>query len=175
LYAGYRLASSQSFPAALQRSLGKRGIAAEVVNAGVSGNTTADGLRRLRPTLDRLQRKPDLVLLGLGANDAFRGVAPEQTRRNLETMILELKRRGTAVLLTGITAPSVWRHPYFDTYEAIYPELAAHYGLSLEESLLEGVMTRRDLLLPDRVHPNAAGVAKMADRVAPKVAELLNA
>ena len=173
LYAGYRLAASQSFPAALQRSLGERGIAAEVVNAGVSGNTTADGLRRFRPTLDRLERNPDLVLIGLGANDAFRGVVPEQTRRNLEEMIVELRARDIAVMLTGITAPTPWRHPYFDRYEAIYPDLAARYGLALEESFLEGIMARSDLLLPDRVHPNAAGVAKMAERVTSKVAEIL--
>lgn len=173
LYAGYGLTSSQSFPAALQRALTSRGIDADVVNAGVSGNTTGDGLRRFRPALDRLTRKPDLVVIGLGANDAFRGVSPEQTRRNLETMIVDLKRERIPVMLTGITAPRGWQHPYFARYEAIYPELAARHGIALESSFLEGVMTRRDLLLADGVHPNAAGVAMMAERVAPQIADLL--
>jgi acyl-CoA thioesterase-1 len=173
LYAGYRLAGSDSFPAALERALDALGVGAEVVNAGVSGNTTSDGLRRLRPALDRLHRKPDLVLIGLGANDAFQGVGPEQARRNLETMILELQRRDICVMLTGITAPSGWQHPFFTRYEAIYPELAARHGLAVETSFLKGVMTRRDMLLPDGLHPNAAGVAKMAEWVAPQIAALL--
>lgn len=173
LYAGYRLAPAQAFPAALERELEERGIDADVVNAGISGDTTAGGLQRLPATLDRLPRKPDLAVLGLGANDALRGLDPGRTRVNLDTMIAILKRRGIPVLLTGITAPANMRHPYFSRYEAIYPEVARRHGADLEPSLLEGVLTRPEMLLPDGLHPNAAGATKMAERVAPRAAESL--
>jgi acyl-CoA thioesterase-1 len=173
LYAGFGLAPTQAFPAALERELEERGVDADVVNAGISGDTTAGGLRRLAVTLDRLPRNPDLVVLGLGANDALLGFDPGQTRRNLEAMVTELKRRGIPVLLTGITAPPDLKHPYFSRYEAIYPEIARRHGVALEPSLLEGVLTGRDMVLPDGVHPNAAGAALMAERVAPRAAESL--
>jgi acyl-CoA thioesterase-1 len=173
LYAGFGLSPSEAFPAVLERELEERGVDADVVNAGVSGDTTAGGLRRLPATLDRLTRKPDLAILGLGANDALQGLDPAQTRRNLDAMVAELKRRGIPVLLTGITAPADLRHPYFSRYEAIYPEIARRHGADLEPSLLEGVLTRREMLLPDGVHPNAAGAARMAERVAAKAAESL--
>jgi acyl-CoA thioesterase-1 len=173
LYAGYGLAPGQAFPAALERELEERGIDADVVNAGISGDTTGGGLRRLAGTLDRLPRKPDLAVLGLGANDALIGLDPARTRTNLEAMIAELKRRNIPVLLTGIVAPDDMRHPYFRRYETIYPEVARRHGADLEPSLLEGVLTRPEMLLPDGLHPNAAGAMKMAERVAPRAAESL--
>jgi acyl-CoA thioesterase-1 len=173
LYAGFGLAHGQSFPAVLERELEDRGIDADVINAGISGDTTAGGLRRLPATLDRLPRKPDLAILGLGANDALLGFDPGQTQRNLEAMVRELKRRNIPVLLTGITAPPDLRHPYFSRFEAIYPEIARRHGVDLEPSLLEGVLSRPEMVLPDGVHPNAAGAARMAERVAPRAAESL--
>lgn len=173
LYAGYGLARSESFPAALERALKADQFDAEVINAGISGETTAGGRARLASVLDRLERKPDLVLVGLGANDVFRGFSPEQTHRNLEAIILELKARGMPVMLTGITAPAGLRHPYFARFEAVHSELARRQGIELEPSLLEGVITNRGLLLPDGVHPNASGVSRMAQRVAPRVASIL--
>lgn len=175
LYAGYGLASSQSFPAALERKLAAQGITSEVVNAGISGDTTAGGRARLAGALDRLRRKPDLVLLGLGANDVLRGFSPSQTRANLETMIQELKARRIPVMLTSITMPAQLRHPYLISFETIYPELARKYDLPLESSFLDGVLANPRLLLGDRIHPNAAGVERMADRVAPRVADILSA
>jgi acyl-CoA thioesterase-1 len=173
LYAGFGLEPSQSFPAALERALAARGVAAEVVNAGVSGDTSAGGLRRLPDILERLPAKPELALVGLGANDALRGFDPAETRRNLEAILTELQRRDIPVLLTGITPPAGLRHPYFDRFVAIYPELARKYGAELEPSFLEGVLTRRELLLGDGVHPNGAGVRVMAERVAPLAARSL--
>jgi acyl-CoA thioesterase-1 len=127
----------------------------------------------LAATLDRLDRTPDLAIVGLGANDALLGFSPEQTRRNLDGIVAELKRRGIPVLLTGITAPHGLRHPYFSRFEAIYPELAEHHGAELEPSLLEGVLTRPEFLLNDGVHPNALGARHMAERVAPLAARTL--
>jgi acyl-CoA thioesterase-1 len=174
LYAGYRLRPAQSFPATLERLLEDRGIDADIVNAGISGDTTAGGLRRLTATLERLERTPDLAIVGLGANDALLGFSPEQTRRNLEGIVSELKRRGIPVLLTGITAPYGLRHPYLSRFEAIYPELAERHGTDLEPSLLEGVLTRPEFLLNDGIHPNALGTRHMAERVAPLAARALD-
>jgi acyl-CoA thioesterase-1 len=173
LYAGYGLRSSDSFPAALERALAVQGTAAEVINAGISGETTAGGRGRLVSVLDRLDREPDLALVGLGANDVFRGFSPDQTRRNLETIILELKRRRIPVMLTGIAAPAGLRHPYLSRFEAVFSNLARLHDIALEPSFLDGISTNRALLLPDGVHPNAAGVSRMAHRVAPQIASLL--
>jgi len=175
LYAGYGMAQQQSFPAALGRELAERGLEAEVVNAGISGDTTAGGRRRLAATLDRLPRKPDLVILGLGGNDALFGVPPEEVKRNFEAMLAELERRDIPVLLTGLIAPPAMKSPYFSRYEAIIPEVARRYGARLEPSLLEGVLTRRDYLLPDGLHPNPEGTQRMAERVAPLAAQALEA
>ncbi|QIK80074.1 arylesterase [Sphingomonas piscis] len=173
LYAGYGVPAARSFPAALQQALAARGLTAEVINAGVSGETTSGGLRRLGPTLARLKRTPDLVLLGLGANDVFQLFDPAVTRRNLETMIIELKRRGIPVMLTGITAPQGFQHPYFTRFEVVFADLARLHDVAFEPSFLAGVSTDRAMLLPDGIHPNAAGIARMADRVAPQVAAMI--
>ncbi|HYI42851.1 MAG TPA: arylesterase [Sphingomicrobium sp.] len=173
LYAGYGMGKAQSFPAALQRELAQRGINAEVVNAGVSGDTTFGGRRRLAATLDRLAAKPDLVVLGLGANDALIGVPAAEVRRNFDAMLAELEQRGIPVLLTGLVAPPAFKSPYFAQYEAIIPEVAERHGAKLEPSLLEGVLTRREYLLADGVHPNPKGTQRMAERVAPLAAEAL--
>lgn len=173
LYAGYGLAQDQSFPAVLERELEKEGIRAEVVNAGVSGDTTAAGLARLSFTLDGLSRKPDLAIVGLGANDALRGLDPTETRRNLEAILGELDRRGIPVMLTGMLAPRNLGRDYASRFDALYPELAKRYGAELDPFFLEGVITRPDLLLDDGLHPNAAGVEVMANRLAPQVAQEL--
>ncbi|CAN5149529.1 arylesterase [soil metagenome] len=173
LYAGYGLDRSQSLPAVLERELEERGIPANVVNAGVSGDTTAGGLRRLAFTLDGLERTPDLVIVGLGANDFLRGVDPAETRRNMDAILEELKRRGIPVVLTGMTAPRNLDRQYIRSFESIYPELASKYGAQLDPFLLKGVITRPDLLLDDGMHPNAKGVETMAERLAPKVAQAL--
>jgi acyl-CoA thioesterase I len=173
LYAGYRMRPDQSFPAALQRELARRGVDAEVVNAGISGDTTAGGRARLDSTLRRLGVKPDLVLLGLGANDALRGVPATVTRQNLEAMLTRLGDGEIPVLLTGLSSPVGFANPYFARYQRIYPELARQFGARLEPSLMEGVMLRRQYLLPDGVHPNPAGTQRMAERVAPLAAAAL--
>jgi acyl-CoA thioesterase-1 len=173
LYAGYGMRVEQSFPAALERELDGRGLRTRVVNAGISGDTTAGGRARLKATLARQPAAPDLVVLGLGANDALRGVPPAETRRNLEAMLAELHARGIPVLLTGLTAPVGMESPYFGEYEAIYPALARRYGAALEPSLLHGVLTRREYLLADGVHPNPRGAQRMAERVAPLAANAL--
>jgi acyl-CoA thioesterase-1 len=173
LYAGYGVGQKESFPAVLERELEERGIPAKVVNAGVSGDTTAGGRARLAFTLDGLERSPDLALVGLGANDALRGLDPAETRANLDAILAELKRRGIPVVLTGMMAPRNMDHAYFRSFDGIYPDLARKYDAVLDPFFMEGVITDRRLLLNDGLHPNPAGIRKMAERVAPLAGQLL--
>jgi len=175
LYAGYGLKQDQSFPAVLQQELAADGVSAKVVNAGVSGDTTAGGLARLAFTLDGLERKPDLAIVGLGANDALRGIDPAETRKNLEAIVSELDKRGVPVLLTGMMAPRNLGSDYAAKFDSIYPEIAKRYGAQLDPFFLDGVITRSDLLLSDGMHPNDAGVKVMAKRLAPMAAKRLEA
>lgn len=173
LYAGYGLSRGQSLPDAIQARLRAAGINARLVNAGVSGDTSADGRRRLGYTLDRLGKKPDLVLLGLGGNDVLRQLDPKVTRDNLAAMLDELQKRGIPVVLTGMLAPPNLGPDYAGTFNAIYPELARQHHAPLYPFILDGVLGNRTLMLPDGVHPNARGVARIADRVTPVVRQAL--
>ena len=173
LYAGYGLKPGESLPDRLQADLRRAGVNATVVNAGVSGDTTAAGRRRLAFSLDNLARGPDLVVLGLGGNDVLRQLDPAETRANLVAMLDELKARAVPVVLTGMRAPPNLGPDYQARFDAIYPDLATRYGAGLYPFLLDGVIGQRAVMLPDGVHPNAAGVARIADRLTPLVAERL--
>ena len=173
LYAGYGLKPGESLPDRLQADLRRSDVNATVVNAGVSGDTTAAGRRRLAFSLDNLGRKPDLVVLGLGGNDVLRQLDPAETRANLAAMLDELKARGVPVVLTGMRAPPNLGPDYQARFDRIYSDLAARYGAGLYPFLLDGVIGRRAAMLPDGVHPNAAGVERIADRLTPLVAERL--
>ena len=173
LYAGYGLGPGESFPAMLDRELEAQGVAVDMVNAGVSGDTTAAGLARLDFTLDGLKRTPDLAIVGLGGNDVLRGIDPRETRANLEAIVRTLDRRGIPVVLTGMVAPRNLGPDYVGRFDAIYPDLAKSYGAALDPFFLDGVITDPGLLLGDGIHPNAAGVRIMAKRLAPIVAREL--
>ncbi|MGK6321984.1 arylesterase [Sphingomonas sp. DT-51] len=175
LYAGYGLSRGQSLPDAIQARLRAAGINARLVNAGVSGDTTADGRRRLAYTLDRLGTTPDLVLLGLGGNDVLRQLDPKVTRDNLAAMLDELARRKIPVVLTGMLAPPNLGPDYAGRFNAIFPELAKQHHAPLYPFILDGVLGNRALMLPDGVHPNATGVTRIADRVTPLVRAALAA
>jgi len=173
LYAGYGLARGESLPDAIEARLRREGIDATVVNAGVSGDTSADGRRRLAYTLDRLKTPPDLVMLGLGGNDVLRQVDPAETRANMAAMLDELGRRGIPVVLTGMMAPPNLGPDFAGRFNAIWPDLARRHRAVLDPFILQGVLGDRRLMLRDGVHPNARGVDRMADRIAPLVAERL--
>jgi acyl-CoA thioesterase-1 len=170
LYAGYGLDRGQSLPDAVQARLRRAGVNADVVNAGVSGDTSAAGRQRLGFVLDNLKRKPDLVMLGLGGNDVLRQIAPAETRANMTAMLDELKRRGIPVLLTGMKAPPNLGPDYVAAFDTIWPDLAKRYGGGLYPFILDGVIGDPALMQGDRVHPNVRGVARIADKVAPLVA-----
>jgi acyl-CoA thioesterase I len=173
LYAGYGLKRGENLPAHVEALLRRQGINAKVVNAGVSGDTTAAGRKRLNFALDHLSRKPDLVMLGLGGNDVLRQIPISETRANLVAMLDELRRRDIPVVLTGMRAPPNLGPDYAGPFDKMYPELARTYNAALDPFVLANVVGDRRLMLPDGVHPNSKGLDVMATRIAPIVAGAL--
>ena len=169
LYAGYRLAPGEGLAPQLQAALRAQGINARVHNAGVSGDTTGAGKTRLSFVLDNLDRKPDLVVLGLGGNDMLRGIKPEETKANMTAMMDELKRRDVPVVLTGMLAAPNLGQDYSNSFNGIFPELAKKYGAPLYPFFLDGVVTDAGLMLPDNIHPNAKGVSRVVEGLSPLV------
>jgi acyl-CoA thioesterase-1 len=170
LFAGYGLEPSQGFAPALERALRRSGRPVTVVNAGVSGDTTAAGLARLGFTLDGLPRKPDLVIVGLGANDMLRGLSPAQTRANLGAILDELDRRKVRAALTTMLAAPNLGEDYAQAFNPIYLDLARQRGVRVYPFFLDGVAGRPDRLLPDGMHPNAQGIEDITARLAPRIA-----
>lgn len=173
LYAGYRLGPSEGFAPQLQAELAKAGMNARVHNAGVSGDTTAAGKQRLTFVLDNLEKEPDLVVLGLGGNDMLRGIKPAETEANLKVMLEELKKRGIPVILTGMLAAPNLGSDYASSFNPIFPRLARAYGAPLYPFFLDGVLADKSLMLDDKIHPNARGVAKVVGGIAPLVEKQL--
>ena len=172
LMAGYGLGAGESFPERLEAALKAKGHDVVIANAGVSGDTTSGGLSRLDWSVPD---GTDLVILGLGANDMLRGVAPEITGKNLGEMIVRLKDRGIDVLLAGMRAAPNLGKTYAGAFDSIYPRLAEEHDLALYPFLLDGVAAQRDLLLEDGMHPNAAGINRMVEGVMPLVVRKLDA
>ena len=172
LTSGYGLPARESFTVRLQAWLAAHGVTAEVVNAGVSGDTSAGGLARLDWAL---AEPPDAVLVELGANDALRGIDPAVTYANLDRILQRLTARKLKVLLLGMRAPANWGRDYQRQFDAIYPDLARKYGVPLYPFFLDGVALQRDLNQADGLHPNARGVETIVKRVGPYVARLIGA
>ena len=124
--------------------------------------------------LDNLERKPDLVVLGLGGNDMLRGIKPEATRANMEAMLAELKKRDIDVVMTGMLAPPNLGPDYARAFNGLYPELAKANDAPLLPFFLQGVVTDKTLMLEDGVHPNAKGVAVVVNNLAPLVTKSLS-
>jgi acyl-CoA thioesterase I len=175
LYAGYRLGPCDGFAPQLQAALRAKGLGVSLLNAGVSGDTTAAGLARLSFVLDNTPQKPDMVILGLGGNDMLRGIKPAETRTNLTAMLDELKRRNIEVILTGMLASPNMGPDYGKQFNAIYPDLAKKYGAPLYPFFLDGVVTDKTKMLPDGIHPNKDGVARIVTGIEPVVAGALQA
>ncbi|MBP1885630.1 acyl-CoA thioesterase-1 [Ensifer mexicanus] len=164
LMAGFQLPPEDAFPARLQKALKDKGLDVAITNAGVSGDTTSGGLSRIDWSVPDGTKG---VILELGANDALRGIPPEQSRKNLEAMIARLKERGIAVLLAGMMAPPNMGTDYAARFNPIYPELAAKYDLEFYPFFLDGVVTDGALKLEDGMHPNSRGVGEMVERFLP--------
>lgn len=175
LLAGYGLDDGESYPAKLEAALRSRGVNARVVNAGVSGDTTADGLRRLEFTLNSQNKAPALVVISLGGNDMLRGLPVEETRNNLDAMLDELSERGIPVVLLGMLAAPNMGKDYASRFNAIYPAMARKHNAALVPFFLQAVMDRPDLLQDDRIHPTAAGIEAMVGDTVDTVADAIPA
>ena len=173
LTAGYCLRSGEGFAPQLQDMLRRNGLAARVINAGVSGNTAGQGRARLKWTLDGLKEKPDLAIVALGANDMLRGLPPSRTREDLDAILAEFKRRDIPVVIAGMLAAPNLGMRYMTEYNAICPDLARKYRAPLYPFFLAGVAGNPALNLPDRVHPNFQGIKRMVTGIAPTVLKAL--
>ena len=170
LVAGYGLPPGQGFPAQLQRDLSSAGRQVTVLDAGVSGDTTAGGLARLDWSL---ADDPQAVIIVLGGNDMLRGLPPEAARDNLEAIVTRLREREVEVLLAGMMAPRNMGPSYIAAFDAIYPGLAERHDIEFYPFFLEGVAMEPALNLDDGLHPNEAGIAEITRRILPSVERLL--
>src|SRR6202790_2783350 len=172
LSAGLGLPAPAAFPARLQKTLKNNGIEVDMINAGVSGDTTSGGRDRLDWSVPE---GTEAVILELGANDALRGVDPKVTRSALTDILTRLKARGIAVLLCGMYAPPNYGSDYAARFNAIYPELAKSFGVPLYPFFLEGVATEARLNQADGMHPTAEGVDTIVKNILPTVQAFLGA
>ena len=171
LSAGLGLSASDAFPAKLQKALRDNGIDIDIVNAGVSGDTASGGRDRLDWSVGE---GTEAVILELGANDALRGTDPSLTRAALSDIISQLKARGIVVLLCGMLAPPNYGHDYADRFNAIYPDLAKSFGLTLYPFFLDGVAADKTLNQADGIHPTPAGVDIIVKNMLPMVEAFLD-
>jgi acyl-CoA thioesterase-1 len=175
LFAGYGFAepAQDSYPARLEGALRARGINARIVNAGVSGDTSAAGLKRLEFVLDAQAGKPDLFILELGGNDLLRGLSPDQTRANFRAMLEELAAREIPVLIMGMRAPPNYGPEFQAAFDGLYRDLADEYGAQLVPFWLEEIYRQPQLFQDDRIHPTEEGVEALVGATVDDVAEAL--
>lgn len=173
LTAGYGLPPAQGFPVRLQAALRRAGVVAAVRNGGIAGDTSAQGRARLAWGLRGLGRKPDLVIVELGANDMLRGMPPSATQKNLNLILRELKRRDIRVLFVGMRAAPNLGAAYRREFEGLYPRLAQRHKVPLYPFFLEGVAGNQALFQADGRHPNARGVEIIVNRILPAVRSAL--
>ena len=175
LTAGYGLAEGEGFVPQLQAWLDAQGVAAKVVNAGVSGDTSAGGLSRLDWSLTP---ETDALIVTLGGNDLLRGLDPAMTRDNLDQILTKAKARGLKVLLVGLPGPANFGPEWKAEFDSIFPELAAKHGTALAPNFLAGLggpdpAALQGLMQADQIHPNADGVKKIVAVLGPQVQALL--
>lgn len=170
LTAGLGVAADEAYPALLEARLAREGYAYRVVNAGVSGDTTAGGLRRVDWVL---RGKPEIAIVALGANDGLRAQSPQAMRENLTAIVKRLQAAGARVLLVGMRLPPNYGADYTTEFQAVFPEVARSTGAAFMPFLLDGVAADTRLNQPDGIHPTAAGYQVIADRLWPYLRPLL--
>ncbi len=170
LTAGHGVAASEGYPALLEEKLSQAGYSYRVINSGVSGETTAGGLRRVDWVL---RSRPEIVILELGANDGLRGLDLIQTEKNLSAIIERLQKAGVEVILAGMKMPPNYGKEYTEGFEKIYPKLAAQYRLTLIPFFLDGVAAQSNLNQADGIHPTGQGYRVIVDRIWPIIKPLL--
>jgi acyl-CoA thioesterase-1 len=159
---GYQLSREEAYPALIEKILKDEKKEIKVINGGVSGATSASGLKRLDWYL---RAKPDIMVLALGANDGLRGLKLNETEKNLSLVIMKAQERGMIVILAGMKMPTNMGETYRNEFEKIFSTLSKKYSIKLIPFLLEGVGGKPELNLPDGIHPNPKGHKKMADNV----------
>ena len=170
LSAGYGLPANAAFPARLDAALKAKGVAVEIVNAGVSGDTASGGLGRVDWSVPD---GTDAVIVELGANDALRGIDPKVTRGALDSILKKLTDRRMAVLLAGMQSPPNMGADYAREFAGLFEQLAAKYPVVFYPFFLDGVAADAKLNLADGIHPNADGIDVIVKRIMPKVEELI--
>ncbi len=171
LSAGYGLEAGQSWVDLLQQRLQKQQISCKVINASISGDTSAGGLARIKPAL--AQHDPDILLLELGANDGLRGLSLSAMKSNLNSIIEQAKGTGAKVLLIGMQMPPNYGPRYTERFKNIYKELASEQQIPLVPFLMESVALEPSLMQPDNFHPNAQAQPLLLDTVWPHLQPLL--
>lgn len=170
LTAGYGVGPGEGFPARLEAALAARGVRCAVIDAGVSGDTSAGGAARVEWVL---ADQPTHLLVELGGNDALRALPPEELAANLDRIIRTAKGRGVEVMLAGMLAPPNLGSAYGQAFEKVYLDLAREHDIPLYPFFLDGVVLQRELMQPDGIHPNARGVDVIVKRIAPMIATFL--
>jgi len=170
--AGLHLPGDQAFPAVVQRTLAARGRSFELLNAGLSGDTTAGGLRRVDWIL---KQQPALVVVELGANDGMRGQPVADIEQNLRAIVERIRARGAAVLLLGMRIPPSYGQSYVEAFDAIYPRIAKDLGIAFVPFFMEGVAADPKLNLPDGIHPTKEGHERLAGNLAGPLEQALSA
>lgn len=171
LTAGYGLNAEDTIPARLQAALDSAGVKARIINGGVSGDTTKGGLARLGWLM--AEGAPTVLFIVLGGNDGLRAIDPAETRANLAAIIEKGQSAGALVALSGMLAPPNLGRAYEQTFNAVFPEVAAAYGVMFDPFFLEGVAGDLTLNQPDGIHPNPEGAETAARRIAPFLQEAL--
>ncbi|HMM39210.1 MAG TPA: arylesterase [Desulfovibrio sp.] len=174
LTAGYGLPQGAGFAERLEARLRAAGRDVRVINAGVSGDTSAGGLARLDWLLSDPSGTPDAAVVELGANDALRGLDPARTKANLAAILDKLRAKGVRVLLAGMLAPPNMGPAYEKDFNGLYPALAREKGVELYPFFLDGVAGDRSLNQSDGIHPTEAGVERIVDHILPRVERLLD-
>lgn len=171
--AGYGLDRKEAFPSLLQDKIREAGLPYTVVNAGVSGDTTAGGLRRLEWALGK--QGADVLVIALGGNDGLRGTPPEQTEKNLTAMVQKARtlNPATKILICGMQMPNNLGTEYVESFKAVFSDVAKKTNTEFLPFLLEGVGGKAEFNLPDRIHPNAKGQEMIADLVWAKLHGML--
>lgn len=161
-----------SFPARLEARLQKEGVNVNITNAGISGNTTADGLQRVQQALDQ---SPDLLIVALGGNDLLRKVPVKETRKNLTAIVDAAQKQSVPVLIFGLKAPYAMGPSYVWSFNGVFEDVADEKNVMFVENLVDGVLGETGMSQPDIIHPNARGIEKMVDNVLDDVKDALDA
>jgi acyl-CoA thioesterase I len=170
---GYGVPPGMEFPARLERALNARGLDVTIINAGVSGETSAGGLARIDWLLGNAGNGPDAAIVELGANDGLRGLSAMEMEKNLDGILSKLKARGIPVLFTGMKAPRNYGARYVSEFDDVFPRLAAKYETLFYPFFLEGIVLERSLMQPDGIHPNPAGVEAIVKAITPLAERLV--